>query len=73
MYSNKTIHSFNEIPYFSFKDQVKSLVKKEINEKSKDYILNVEEIGTIQFNKKVSHSYRSDRVGCLPTASSPNP
>lgn len=51
MYSNKTIHSFNEIPYFSFKDQVKSLVKKEINEKSKDYILNVDEIEYIEYLK----------------------
>lgn len=51
MYSSRTIHSFNEIPYFNFKDQVKSLVKKEINEQSKDYILNVDETEYLEYLK----------------------
>ncbi|KAA6319488.1 hypothetical protein EZS27_030625 [termite gut metagenome] len=51
MYSVKTVHSFNEISYFNFKDQVKSLVREEINEKNKDYILNVDEAEYIEYLK----------------------
>lgn len=51
MYNSKTVRSFNEIPYFNFKDHVKELVRKEINGRSKDYILNVDETEYLEYLK----------------------
>lgn len=49
MYSSRIIQSFNEIPFFSFKNQIKDSVKKEINGQSKDYILKVDEAKYLEF------------------------
>lgn len=49
MYNNRTVQAFNEIPYFNFKDQMKDLIKKEINGQSKDYILNIDETEYLEF------------------------
>ena len=51
MYGSSTIQSFNEISNSSFKDQLKSLVKKEINGQSKEYILNIEEVEYLEYLK----------------------
>lgn len=51
MYNSSTVNSFNEIPYFNFKDQLKNLIKKEIYGKDKDYILNVDESEYIEYLK----------------------
>lgn len=49
MYNSNSVNSFNEIPYFDFKDQLKSLIKKEIYGKDKDYILNIDESEYLEY------------------------
>ena len=51
MYNSSTIRAFNEISSSIFKDQLKSLIKKEINGQNKEYILNIEEVEYLDYLK----------------------